>query len=77
MRSPKRSALLVALVASLLTPSVTPEQLPAPAKAVAGVSELEYAVFSAYITEAFTGTKGENRTGSRVSNIVILTSSPP
>jgi hypothetical protein len=35
------------------------------------VTELEYAVFSNYITNAFTGAKGEDRTGSRVSDIVI------
>jgi len=64
--------LLVALVVALLTPRVTLEQVTTPAKPAAEVSELEYVVFSSYITKAFTGTKGEDRTGSRVSNIVVV-----
>jgi hypothetical protein len=72
MRSPRRNALLGGLVAALLTPPATLEQVQAPANSDAEVSELEYTVFSAYITEAFTGAKGENRTGSRVSSIVIV-----
>ena len=36
------------------------------------VSETEYAVFSVYITSAFTGRKGEDRVGNGVSKIVII-----
>jgi len=61
---------LVGLLVAFLTPCTTLEQVPT--KPSAAVSEIEYAVFSAYITHTFTGSRGEDRVGSHVSNIVII-----
>lgn len=70
MRGPRANAALIGLLIAVLRPCATFEQTPA--KPSAQVSELEYAVFSAYITRAFTGAKGEDRTGTQVSNIVLV-----
>ncbi len=70
MRSQSGNAVLIGLLVSLLTPSTILEQVPS--KPVADVTPLEYEVFSAYITDAFTRSRGEGRVGSHVSNIVII-----
>ncbi|SRR6266496_2562550 len=70
MRSQSGNAVLVGLLVAFLTPRTTLEQVPA--KPAVEVTQLEYAVFSAYITDAFTGSRGEDRVGSHVSNIVII-----
>jgi hypothetical protein len=70
MRSQRGNTVLMGLLVSLLAPSTVLEQVPS--KPAADVTPLEYEVFSAYITDAFTGSKGEDRVASHVSNIVII-----
>jgi hypothetical protein len=61
---------LVGLLVAVLTPRTTSEQVPT--KPAVDVTQREYVVFSAYITDAFMGAKGEDRVGWHVSNIVIV-----
>lgn len=70
MSSPTVNVVAISMLAMLLSPCRTSEQVSA--NPPAGVSEIEYTVYSAYITEAFTGSTGEDRVGSRASNIIIV-----
>lgn len=60
---------MIALFVAALPPWASHGQTPA--NPVAEVTQAEYQVLSAYIASAFTGDKGEDRVGSRVSKIVI------
>src|SRR5438477_4794296 len=70
MPSQRGYAVLVGLFVAFLTPHTTSEQVPT--RPAVEVTQPEYVVFSAYITDTFTGVKGEDRVGWHVSNIVIV-----
>jgi hypothetical protein len=69
MRISARRAVEMALLVHLIALNSNSSQVST--KLPPEISETEYAVFSAYITEAFTGAKAEARVSSRVSRIVI------
>ncbi|SRR5260370_416393 len=70
MPSQRGYAVLVGLLVAFLTPHTTFEQVPT--RPAVEVTQSEYVVFSAYITDTYMGAKGEDRVGWYVSNIVIV-----
>jgi hypothetical protein len=64
--------LIVACIALCQLASWGGAQQPSPAGPIVEVSESEYQVLSDYIASSFTGDKGRDRVGARVSRIVIV-----
>jgi hypothetical protein len=64
------SALRIGIAICLLTPLGITAQNPSIDKT--GVTEAEYQVFSAYISQSFVGAVGEDRVGKPISQIVIV-----
>ena len=65
-----RSALRIGIVICFLTPLGITAQSPTTANT--GATEVEYEVFSAYISQSFVGAVGEDRVGKPISQIVIV-----
>src|SRR5258705_13538553 len=64
------SALRIGIAICFLLPLGVAAQNPSVGHA--GVTEAEYEVFSAYISQSFVGTIGEDRVGKPISHIVIV-----
>jgi hypothetical protein len=67
--------LIVAFIGLSQLASSGRAQEPSPARPIVEVSESEYQVLSDYIASSFTGDKGRDRIGARVSRIVIVSES--
>lgn len=64
--------LLMVVIALLVAPSVSlSSRAQSPAERAANVTDTEYQVLAAYITDTFMGNKGQDRVGRQVSRIVI------